>query len=286
MHETRPSVSILIINYNTPELVGTLVDSLSRFVTRVSFEVWILNNGCSKKGGYSTKDAESRHLLIEDSPRNLGFAAGSNLLATKARGDYLLFANSDCEITSDIVTPMFQYMEQHPRCAACSPRTVYPDGTSYSTIRNLPTHKNIGSSRGAAIKTGKEKYTLETCDTRVDVEAMAATFMMVSAKAFRHAGGFDEQFFMYVEDTDLCKRLSEYGYSLAYLGDLEVRHKWGASTSRHPWRMKWYHHRSVWRYFRKHYPQKPVANLWLGIKLLTNFSLVSIQLLFSRERDR
>jgi hypothetical protein len=113
---------------------------------------------------------------------------------------------------------------------------------------------------------------------------MAATFMMITTRVFRQAGGFDEQFFMYVEDTDLCKRLHDLGYDLAFLGQLEVRHRWGASTSQHPLRMKWHHHRSVWRYFRKHYPEKTMANLWLWVKLAVNFLIMSPLALFGNKR--
>lgn len=279
MHETRPTVSILIINYNTPQLVKLLLESLAKYVTGVSYEVRLLNNGCRDNGKVTEEHTQGKKVFLEESARNLGFAAGANRLATAARGDYLLFANSDCELISDIVTEMVHYLEEHSRCAACSPRTVYPDGTSYSTIRRLPTHENIGRARGAVVKTGKGDYTIEPVKSRVYVEAMAATFMMISAKSFRHAGGFDERFFMYTEDTDLCKRLRDYGYDLAYLGDLEVRHRLGASAKQRPWRAKWHLHRSTWLYFRKHYPDKTLANLWLGFKLSANLILVTFKLL-------
>ncbi len=282
MHETRPTVSILIINYNTPQLINSLLESLIEHTRAVSYEVLILNNGCRPDGACKPESIEDGSVFIESSEKNLGFAAGANSLATKARGDFLLFANSDCVIVSDIVTEMTHYLQQHPRCGACSPRTIDPGGNSHSTIRRLPSHENIGRSRGATIKSGKGDYTLEAGKSRKNVEAMAATFMMVPARAFRQAGGFDEQFFMYVEDTDLCKRLGGYGYELAYLGDLEIRHRWGASTAQHPWRMQWHHHRSVWRYFRKHFPDRPVANFWLTVKLLVNFLIVSVSLPFSR----
>ncbi len=283
--ETRPAVSILILNYNTPRLVRTLVESILKNLGSISYEVLILNNGCRPGFLVTPNDLPAKGIIVEASESNLGFAAGCNRLATKARGDYLLFANSDCEITADIVTPMVQYLQHKPDCAACSPRTLYPDGRPCSTIRRMPTHANIGRSRGAVLKVGKGDYTLEADESRKSVEAMAATFMLITTNTFRQLGGFDERFFMYVEDTDLCKRLHAAGYDLAYLGDLTVRHQWGASTKQHPLRMKFHQHKSVWLFFRKHYPEKRLANLWLGVKLMINLAIVSVLQLFRRREE-
>ena len=110
---------------------------------------------------------------------------------------------------------------------------------------------------------------------------MAATFMMVSRDLFEQVGGFDERFFMYVEDTDLCKKFHDIGKQVVYLGDLSVVHHWGASTRLHPWRMKYEHHRSIRKYFLKHYPDRKSANLLLTIQLVVNYLLVAVKMAIS-----
>jgi GT2 family glycosyltransferase len=104
--------------------------------------------------------------------------------------------------------------------------------------------------------------------------------MMVRRDLFEQLGGFDERFFMYVEDTDLCKRFHETGSQVVYLGDASVVHDWGASTRLHPWRMKLEHHLSIRKYFRKHYANRKLANSLLTLQLAINYLLVAVKMIF------
>jgi GT2 family glycosyltransferase len=116
--------------------------------------------------------------------------------------------------------------------------------------------------------------------SRKEVEAMSATFMMVRRDLFEQLGGFDERFFMYVEDTDLCKRLHDAGKQVVYLGDLSVVHHWGASARLHPWRMSFEHHLSIRKYFLKHYANRRLVNSLLTLQLAVNYLLVAVKMLF------
>ncbi|MGB5105141.1 MAG: glycosyltransferase [Candidatus Zixiibacteriota bacterium] len=273
MNEQFPAISIIVINYNTPNLVENLIKSIVEFTRQIDYEIVVVNNGCREAGKFGAGSSKT-FVRIIDSAENLGFARAANIAATASEHDFLLFANSDCSIDSNVIPRLVKFLLENSQAAACSPRTVSPDGQTHSSIRRFPTHANIRASRGAFIRRGDD-YTLPADDARKAVEAMAATFMMVRRERFRAVNGFDERFFMFVEDTDLCKKFHDSGKSVWYLGDINVTHIWGASTRQHRLKMKYHHHLSIWKYFRKYYPAEKLANLWLAVQLTANFLLVA-----------
>lgn len=267
------NVAVIIINYNTPNYCSQLISSIDKYCNLSNLEIIVIDNNSHNKYIPDINGKSVRTFWLN---KNIGFAAACNLGASYTKADYLLFANSDCRLNSDIITSMLNYLQQNPNCAACSPQLVKTDGTVHSSIRKLPTHNNIRSSRGSLIKS-KQKYTIEADESRKDVEAMAATFFMIRLSDFIQLDGFDKRFFMYVEDTDLCYRLKDIGKSLTYLGDLQIIHHWGASTKIKPTKMILMHHISIKKYFTKHFPKKKLANLFLKLQLLVNFLLIFIK---------
>jgi GT2 family glycosyltransferase len=279
MNGTTPQVSIIVINYNTPDLTATLIESAVQVTTNISFDICVVDNGSEPDRRF--KDDTTNPLLkVIVSELNLGFGKAVNLAARNCSAPYLLFANSDCRLVADIIPAMAAYLDEHSDCAACSPQLIREDGSVHSSVRHFPNHRNIRHSRGSILG-ARDDYTIPADGSRKQVEAMAATFMMVRRDDFARAGGFDERYFMYVEDTDLCLKFHQAGRHVAYLGDLTVIHRWGASTSLHPCRMRLEHHRSVKRYFYKHFPQQRFANALLTTQLFVNLILVSLKMLLS-----
>jgi GT2 family glycosyltransferase len=278
MSETFPSVSVIIVNYNTSELTAELVASIHRHTAGVSYDVIVVDNGSESSRRFYADPAEPTIQIIQ-SETNLGFGSAVNLGAKKCSGKYLLFANSDSRLTSNALPVMVAYLQQNHACAACAPRLIQQNGKVHSSIRRFPDYVNIRHSRGSILK-ADSNYTLVADTSRKEVEAMSATFMMVRRDLFEQLGGFDERFFMYVEDTDLCKRFHDIGRHVVYLGDIEVVHHWGASTRLHPWRMKLEHHISIRKYFLKHYPNRSLANFLLTIQLAANYVFTAVKMLF------
>jgi len=278
MSETYPSVSVIIVNYNTPELTAELIASVRRHTAGVGYDIIVVDNGSEPSRRFCADPANPALKTIQ-SETDLGFGKAINLAAKSSAGTYLLFANSDCLLTANIIPIMVAYMQPNRACAACSPRLIQKNGTVHSSIRRFPDYGNLRHSRGSILKTDSN-YTLAANACRKEVEAMSATFMMVRRDLFAQIGGFDERFFMYVEDTDLCKRFHDAGKQVVYLGDIDVIHHWGASTRQHPWRMKLEHHISIRKYFLKHYADRKLANFLLTIQLAANYLLVAVKMLF------
>jgi GT2 family glycosyltransferase len=271
---TRPSqVTVIIVNYNTPHLTRELIESVAATSSEIDYEIVVVDNNSSANGRYFPVLEGTEKVMHLN--RNLGFGRAANLAASMSQAPYLLFANSDCRLTNNVIGSMVNFLDDNGNCAACSPMVVSPDGQVHSTIRRMPNHDNIMSSRGSLWPFSDGEYTVAADDSRKKVEAMSATFMMVRRELFERVGGFNETYFMYVEDTDLCRRLSALGKDLMYLGDLQVVHHWGSSTRQRPLRMKFEHHLSIRRYFLLHFPQRCLANMMLSVALGLNLTAIA-----------
>jgi GT2 family glycosyltransferase len=264
-----PAISVLVLNYNTPTLTQKLIDSLADHTTGLILEVIVVDNGSR---------AAERFWPIPGqlTPRvwhlnhNLGFGAAANLAAQQARAPYVLLANSDCLVRDGVVRELLTFLENHPEAGACAPRLLFPDGQTHASARRLPTFANVSASRRSLWRHRSETYTLEPSGERIEVPAVSATFLLMHTELFRQLGGFDRKFFMYVEDTDLCHRLSAAGKTIYYLGDQTVIHHWGASSRKQLWRLALEHHRSIRYYFRKHHSHRRRASWFFACKLAAN----------------
>lgn len=264
-----PSVSVIVVNYNTPLLTAELLDSLQEHSADSIHEFLIIDNNSSTDLRYLPEEPNSR-LRVWQLNHNLGFGKAVNFAAAQADGDYLLLANSDCLVREDILAAMVEFMQQNPNAGICAPGVRYPDGRPQDSARELPTFANIRASRRSLWRKRKAGYTLVTTEKRQQVPALAASFVLVRRELFNALGGFDPAYVMYVEDTDLCRRIVESGSQVYYLGDLAVYHHWGASSRRPLWRLALEHHRSMRHYFRKTSPDQSIALLWLDFQLAVN----------------
>jgi N-acetylglucosaminyl-diphospho-decaprenol L-rhamnosyltransferase len=280
---TRPSrVTVIIVNYNTPHLTRELIESVAAASSETDYNIVVVDNSSTPDGRYYPGEGGNERVLHLN--RNIGFGRAVNLAARMSQVPYLLLANSDCRVTRNVIGSMIDFLDDNSTCAACSPKVISPRGQVHSTIRRMPNHANIISSRGSLWPFSHGGYTVVADDSRKKVEAMSATFMMVRRELFEQVGGFDESYFMYVEDTDLCRRFSALGKDLIYLGDLQVLHRWGSSTRQRPLRMKFEHHRSIRRYFLLHFPRRRLANTLLSIALGVNLTAIALMTAVCRRR--
>jgi GT2 family glycosyltransferase len=207
---------------------------------------------------------------------NRGFARACNAGAAKADGEYLLFLNPDVRLDEGAVEALTATARSDVLAGAVGARLRYADGRFQATCRKLPTVGNMVFSRGSftgRLFGGGHIYTLPDYPDTTQVPALAATVMLLKAGVFRRMRGFDERFFMYMEDTDLCCRLHRSGrrnYFVPYAGGV---HGWGEGSDAGRIRRQWFHHNSVWKYFLKHLPNG-FSVFILPVFLTINFLLV------------
>ncbi len=199
------------------------------------------------------------NLIIKklQSEKNVGFAAGCNLGAGAAQGLFLVFLNPDVIVQPDSLSALHQALVDNRKVGMTAGRLISNDGLFQASCRRFPTLYNLFFSRKSLLKWVSKKaaseYTHGDFKTNTVVDATAAAFVMIEAGLFKKLGQFDERFFLYVEDTDLCLRLSQAGLKTLFVPSAVGAHGWEHATQNYRFRRIWWHHHSIWRFFVKHH---------------------------------
>jgi N-acetylglucosaminyl-diphospho-decaprenol L-rhamnosyltransferase len=269
------SLAAVVVNYNAGSALCDCVASLE--AGGVS-EIVVVDNA-------SVDD--SMALLAKCSPdvtpissrRNLGYGAGANLGARCSAAEYVLVCNPDVVASPDAVQRLATVLDESPAVALAGPmlRTtsgvVYPSGRDFPGMAEAVGHGFVGLFWGGNPWTLRYRRSGHAQHRSRDADWVSGAFFLVRRKAFDAVGGFDERYFMYLEDVDLCWRLRRAGWTIRYEPAAEVVHQQGLSTSRHPYLMLAAHHRSIWRYARQTTSGReraflPVVAVGLGVRLV------------------
>ncbi len=254
MSFVEDSVSIIIVTYNSLPLFRDCLDHLKAATVDLDCEVVVVDNNSSDHSASAARHVFDGAEVLTNN-RNLGFAPACNQGAAAASGEYLLFLNPDLLIDSDAIRRLKAAISSVDKAGAATGRLRFPDGVFQPNCRHFPTVSNLFFSRGSVLSRLLRKtsfYTLEDYGQIRRVPAVAGTMLMIRSELFRALGGFDERFFMYMEDTDLCYRADRAGYANYYVPEAGAVHLWAQGSKTGRVRRNRMHHQSVWKYFRKH----------------------------------
>jgi len=258
-----PRVSVVIVSYNA---CGDLHDCLASLARRVSLphEILVVDNGSSDGSPAMVRRDYPGVRLIENA-ENLGFAAANNRGLTKARAPYALILNSDAEVQAGAVEAMAGLLDARPGVAIVGPRTLNPDGTPQVSFGPaLTPFAEWRQRRRVRAVQARHPATLRALDAETRHEAnpfwVSGSCFLARREALAAVGGFDEGFFLYEEDVDLCLRVRAAGWQIVFTPEAAVCHRLGASMRHDRFRARLEYHRSHLRYYRKH-----LGPLWAGL---------------------
>ena len=174
-------------------------------------------DNASTDGTAQALAAEFPDVVILEQAENLGFARAANAGAATANGERLLFLNSDCILRAGALERLEAVLDEHLDAAGAVPRLVSPGGSVEHNVARLPTPRSIAAQY--LLGRMSDPYTVAELDVPTPVESCSGAALLISREDFRAAGGFHEDYFMYVEDVELCRRLAENGRSLYYVPD-------------------------------------------------------------------
>lgn len=287
---TEIELSVIIVSYNTREVLQRCLESLSNELKGFKAEVILIDND-SKDGSKEMVETLFPKIRLIASKVNLGFAGANNLGFKLARGKYCVLLNSDAFLHTGALRKAFEHMEKNPKLGLAGGRLVGEDNSWQPSARKFPTilHDLLHMS-GLAAKYPKSKFFGAADRTWADPKDSTLTdwvpgaFAIISKEALEHVGYFDERFFLYYEEIDLCKRLKKAGYEIGYFGDVVITHIGGESSKTNKsllysksgsqlelWRM-----RSQMLYYRKHkgllgaYISKSTETFWHKIRAWKN----------------
>lgn len=257
MNGDTGAVSAVVVNYNAGDHLEGCVASLR---DEGVLDLVVVDNG-SSDGSVTRLVAADPGVRVIRPGRNLGYGGGANAGARHAIHGLLLVCNPDLAMHPGSLAALVATAEARTDAAVIGPRILTAEGEVYPSARAFPT---IGEAAGHAfvgLVSEQNRWTrrykrplaapgspsLEGEGTAAADWVSGACFL-VRADAFASVGGFDEAYFMYVEDVDLCWRLRRAGWEVLYEPAAVVTHVQGVSTARHPYRMAVAHHRSMWRF--------------------------------------
>lgn len=220
-------LSIVSVNYNTPELIDALLKSLTRHETRdTKHEMIILDNG-SEKGCEAVVKKYLGVRFIQN-PTNEGFTGGNNKLFKFSRGKYILMLNSDIEVTDGSIDQILKEAESYNQKAIVSGSLTFPDGTQQDSVFYLPTIWGAIKEYIFAIKGSFFMYA-PSQEKNTKVEAAAMACFLIPRKILETVGHLDERLFTYFEDVDFCRRCKKLGIPIYYTPKAKFIHQHGAT---------------------------------------------------------
>lgn len=238
-------LAVLIINFRTPDLTLQCLASLVGQLRKIGdAQATVLDNGSGDRSKDIIRQAVTRKkwqdvVTLITSPENLGFAGGNNLaLRQTADAEYYLILNSDTVVNAGCLQYCLRQMEQSPRTGAMSCRLNHPDGTPQVTARKFPSPlTEIFNATHLALRLPRifgwadiQDPSWDRATVICDVDWICGAFMFVRGDLVRKIGLFDEDFFYYGEDLDLCHRIYRAGYRIRYDPTVSVIHLVGGSS--------------------------------------------------------
>jgi len=281
-------LTVQIVNWNAREPLRAALRSILAHPPRFPYEIVVLDNA-SSDGSVQMLEKEFPEVRLLVSEQNLGFSRGHNLAARAAQGKYLFILNPDTETLPPALELLVNYAEQHPEVAIIGPKILNPDGSLQYSCRRFP---NPTAALFRNTPLGKlfpnNPYTREYLMTDWDhnsvreVDWVSGAALLIRRAVYEQLGGFDERFFMYCEDTDLCYRAWQAGYTVVYYPEPKIVHAIGRSTDLVANKMIITFHRSMYLFYKKHYARKtflllrPLVPVALALRaslfLLKNYS--------------
>ena len=257
-------LSIIILNYKQKGLVKQCLKGILAAAINLNYEIIVVDNDsgddCLKmvkeqflgiENNYSSDKTQTKEWSMPkqktiflkqelkqkldiktiQAKKNLGFAAGNNLGIKIAQGKYILILNPDIAIVSNVLEKMFEFMENYPKVGVCGPKLINPDGSVQYSRRRFPSWRIPLYRRTFLGKLPFAKKTLnyylmteKNHNNNQKVDWLFGACLMIRKKVIDQIGAFDERFFMYFEDLDLCRRIWQTGFEVYYLAEVEMIH--------------------------------------------------------------
>jgi N-acetylglucosaminyl-diphospho-decaprenol L-rhamnosyltransferase len=243
-----PDVTVSIVSGGDPELLADCLRSIPLAAARVAVETVVVDNGV----GAALDPVAEAHPEVRwlRERRRRGFTANHNRALAGASGRHLFVLNDDTLLGPGCLDRLAAFMDQNPRVGCAGPRVVFGDGRRQASAFRFPTPAR---SALTALTLERAGWVQSATDRIRRVDWVHGCAMFLRASAFRDVGGFDEGFYMYLEDVDLCRRLRDAGWEVAFFPHAAVTHFENTSTADLPERRIYQHARSRIRYARKHH---------------------------------
>jgi GT2 family glycosyltransferase len=276
-------LSVIIVNYNVKFFLEQSLCSVKKAIEKIDAEVLVVDN-CSSDGSVDYLQKNFPWVKFIANNKNEGFAKANNIALKQCSGNYILFLNPDTIIPENILEHCLDFFNNHSRAGAVGVKMVDGAGNFLpESKRSFPSpavsfFKLSGLSSLFPRSKFFNRYALGFLDKNEvhEVDVLCGAFLMVKKNILIQLGGFDEEFFMYGEDIDLCYRIQKGGNKIYYFGDQTIVHFKGKSSKKNSSDYIHIFYRAMLVFVKKHYGNawKTRILLTMGIYIRASISLV------------
>ena len=276
-----PEVTAILVNFNAGGELALALQSIREDCAEIAWEAVVVDNA-STDGSAAVVETIQQATLVRN-VTNVGFGRAVNQAVALARSPLLLLINPDCRLTAGAVSKLRSVLDAEPSCAVAGPRILDPDGAVQGSARGDPDMLTGLFGRTGALRVllpflpvARRNVVAEdavrTGASSIVVDWLSGACMLVRREAFLAAGGFDERFFLYWEDADLCRRLRNRGLHIRYVPDATAVHKVGQSSQTARRSSIRAFHASAYLYYATHVapgalnPRRLLARALLGVR--------------------
>ena len=270
-------LSIVIVNWNTKDLLPQCLKSFDQASDRLKMEVFVVDNGSVDRSVELVREKFPEVIVIQN-PMNLGFAKANNQAMKRSKGKYILLLNPDTQVKEGAVENLTHFMDAHPEVGIAGAKLLNSDGYKQNSIANFPSLAtellNKSLLRWLFPKTfpGKERNISEP----IEVDSIIGACMMVRREAMEQVGLLDEDYFLFLEETDWCYRMKKAGWKVYHVPQAEVYHFQGKSAEKDKKRAKVEYYCSRYQFFKKNRGSWQWFALLIGLPIRLGFEFLSM----------
>lgn len=291
-------ISVIIINYNTREMLLECLDSVFSSVVLaedkavLKMDVWVVDNG-STDGSVEAVEKKYPKVKIIKNQGNVGFARANNQALVRARGRYAVLLNSDTIVPEGQFEKFAAFMDDNPDVGILGPQLLNKDGSKQNSIASYPTLLTELFNKSLLRRFFPEQFPGKEHDfaSPIEVDSIIGACMVVRSKATEKVGLFDDGFFFFFEETDWCRRMRFDGWKVMHHPDINIYHLQGGTAKGVNTRARVEYWLSRYGYFKRHASKLDQIVLVIGliIKLIFNIAgslVISILTFFTSKKAR
>lgn len=251
-----PDLAIVIVSYNTVDLLRACLASLPAALGPYSSEIYVVDNA-SADGSAEMVANEFPTVHLTASKQNLGFAGGNNLVLGTVQARNVLLLNPDTEALPGSLATLVRFLDDHPDAGAVGPKLLNSDGSLQRNGAKFPTVAREFLGVTGLRRLAMRRYELamgygrEDFDTLCEVDQVSGACLMVREEVLRKVGPLDTRFFMFYEEIEWCHRIKRAGWKVYYVPEAVVTHHWMGSVKQESRRMTAALFRSQLLYYQK-----------------------------------
>ncbi len=257
-------ISVIIVNWNTRDILMDCLNSINKTVTDIDLEIYVVDNNSADGSQVAVKKRFPDVKLIENET-NTGFAHANNQALKIMNGRFAVLLNSDAVLKENAVKKLLAFMTSTPSVGIAGVQLLNDDGSRQNSIDNFPSTETEVFNKSILRLFFPGKYPSKSMNYQnpIEVDSVIGACMIVRKEAIDEVGAFDEDYFIFLEETDWCFRMYKKGWKVYHVPDAEVFHLSGHSKKKTPWRSQIEYYKSLYKFFRKN--RTPASYLTIRI---------------------